>query len=582
MFCEKCGKALNDDSSFCQYCGAAVERHLEEDMDKVDVPVEQSADRSPEFGKRTKLLCLIGAGVVILAAIIALVFNASNLSSWFVRSFTSPEEYLEKVYMQNAEAALSQVLPVYEEQLAQQELQQDFAIGTELHIKPGKQLLGMLTSAEDSEIQMDLSWLSDIRFSVESVSSQGIQENDIGLGLGSQNILLLEQILDLENQKQYFILPELHNDALYTELNSSDAVSAETAKLYADALPSADVIRALVQRYLPIMLGNFASVARSSEQVTVGDMTQELTVLTAYMEQEDLIGLVTEMLTTAKQDQELKSVIEGYGVVYNDMTARSMDAYSDFFEQEYVPEDLYQQFLEQIELELEELQKELDSANAEHHLYFYTYLNSNNRIVGQKLVLSGEDGGFSHITLEDRGRFESTVTLGDLQISGKGTVGDATDCTFTVCQDTQEMATVRLEGTSENGRVTCQAQIKPTAALRSAIAEDMELDDATAAMLSAADMTWMISLEGTDKEGTACATLTVGNDVFLEVSATPRQMDPEQPVVPQNAVCADDEEALSQWILSLRWDTLMEQMTKAGVPQELLLALLLGMQADTY
>jgi len=581
VFCEKCGNVLNEDSSFCRYCGAAVEQPSEEDVVNADITAEQSADCPAASGKRTKLLCLIGAGVVILAAIIALVFNASNLSSWFVRSFTSPEEYLEKVYLQNAEAVLSQVLPVYEKQLAKQDQQQNAALATELHIKPGEQLLNSLFLPEDSENQMDLSWLSDISLSVTSVSSQGIQQNDIGLGLATQNILLLEQILDFENKQQYFVLPELHDDALYTELNSSETVSSETVKMYADALPSADAIRVLVQRYLPIMLGNFASVERSSEKVTVGAITQELTVLTAYMEQEDMINLMTEILTMAKQDQELKSVIEGYGVVYNDMMARSMDEYSELFEQEYVPEDLYQQFLEQIELELEELQRELNQANADNNLYFYTYVNSNHMIVGQKLVLSSEGSGFSHITLEDQGRFGSEATFDDLQISCTGTVGNATDCMFTVFHDMQEMVTVHLEGTSDDGHITSQVQVKPTAAMRSAIAEDMELEDTTASMFAAAEITLTFCFQGTHDEGTASVVLAAGNDSLLEVSATTKHAEAKQPVVPQNAVSADNEEALSQWIMSLQWDILMERMMKAGIPQELLFALLLGMQAGT-
>ena len=52
MICNKCGKTLPDDSTFCQYCGNKIET------------ITVSTDETPSVSKEETLVNILAAGVV--------------------------------------------------------------------------------------------------------------------------------------------------------------------------------------------------------------------------------------------------------------------------------------------------------------------------------------------------------------------------------------------------------------------------------------------------------------------------------------------------------------------------------------
>ncbi|MBS3918572.1 MAG: zinc-ribbon domain-containing protein [Deltaproteobacteria bacterium] len=69
MFCQKCGQKNDEDSKFCEHCGAGLEKvYVEKSIGK-----KERGDMQPDYGK------LVG-GILLLVATLYLVFAVSALN----------------------------------------------------------------------------------------------------------------------------------------------------------------------------------------------------------------------------------------------------------------------------------------------------------------------------------------------------------------------------------------------------------------------------------------------------------------------------------------------------------------------
>ena len=65
MFCEKCGKELHKDASFCSYCGAKVERYDEVKHNTISIERNDAADCADSSSQSIFKKILSGLGTVV-------------------------------------------------------------------------------------------------------------------------------------------------------------------------------------------------------------------------------------------------------------------------------------------------------------------------------------------------------------------------------------------------------------------------------------------------------------------------------------------------------------------------------------
>lgn len=70
MYCKNCGKEIEDDSSFCPYCGSSVDKKI---------VVESKATKGDKGNSEN---CFGAIGFVV--SVIAVLYSHSNIALWYV------------------------------------------------------------------------------------------------------------------------------------------------------------------------------------------------------------------------------------------------------------------------------------------------------------------------------------------------------------------------------------------------------------------------------------------------------------------------------------------------------------------
>lgn len=564
MYCVKCGHPLDEEVEFCPNCGAQIHKvsvETEEEAPAV-LPEEKAAPR-----KGAKLFLMIGAAAVILVSLVLLLVNFGAVRAWFAGTFTSPEDLFVNVYKATADAVLDPLLQEYEKNLTEG-AKAAMSSQSQILIEPGQQILDTFAYAIYGG-EGDVSWLSEIRLDVDLAVKDKLQRNAFCLGLGEHDILSLELITDSENQKQYMVVPELSQQGLMMALNQDGQPQLpDMTKLY-EAMPSAQVIRQIYDRYSDIMLKGFSNVEKSKEEISLGGITQELTVLTAMCDEADMIEMTVAVLEQAKQDTDIKKILEDMEPWYQEVLAQA--AYGAPAEMEQ--QSLYAEFVAETDAMLADLQEQLQKADPENQMYLYTYLDKNFHIAGIKLQATGMEDNMSLMTLQQDGRLTMEVLYGDVRLTGSGEVRDNVVFDYEMFIGSEKMLDISLEGITQTAGTV---YIEPSAALMAELAAQMGMDSSSAGVMGMADVVMCIRYEKTE-EGSKSVVSLLSNEVsLLDVTVTGKMTQEQQITVPANTVDVNNEDALYNWLSGLDLAGLIDKITQAGAPKELFASLLVG------
>lgn len=597
MFCTKCGKEIQEGNAFCTNCGAAVmgaaaKPEPAPQTPPVKAPQEEfilgSAAEVPAKKKFSpKILIPIGIVAVVIAAVLAVVLNWGSISQLFGGSMkpgdptgeaTDPSESTTET-VDNSQMSDAEYMRYVESQSAGNlmnaiggaygTLLQPHSAGSveaELHI--GDDLLSLLEESYRSATgeDMDFSFLSYITLSGDFRQQGSLAQSDLGLLLGNTRILTLNVIMDTAGQTLYLACPELNDDFLMAPIDTPEGMAGlSDMSALLEALPDENTLRSLLGRYIDIVFANLDQVTRSTETLELDGLKQDCTVLTVRIGQEDVWKAAKAVLNEAKEDPELKDLIENLGSFVN---AGNDDE----------PVDAYQAFTDWVQNALEELDSE-DEFNTEKYFNLITYVDGTDTVIGRELRLcqSGTVRDLfscKTVTSGDEFRFELVLDSGredaaGIRIDGAGTVKDGTtDGTYTFSLllngQLQEMLIAQVSQTAGIDSVSETIRLEPTAALLRRITGGDDTGFLTGLALE---------LEyNSNIKGTRCNIQAYVNDVFLaglKLSASYGTAE-EEIRVPDNAVDVMDQDALMAWMGNLSFDEILSNLEKAGVPQQLL------------
>ena len=266
----------------------------------------------------------------------------------------------------------------------------------------GRSLLGFVAP-------FDISWLNDITLANTVSFTDGKEGLLMKVLLNDNQICSLEYYLDPESQDAYMRIPELSDKYFKTNMKEaadqqasniesdieeltpddtdvdiptdnfasaySDSISL-SASLMSDlssALPEASVIETLLDKYGSMLFDNLTEGESSQETLTAGDISQDCTVYEGQISSEDAVKTATELLEAAKSDSDIESILN----TWNDKLS------SD--------ENLYENFTTAVDKGLNAL-KDTDTSDSEDsYLSTKIWVDENGRIAGRALEIQEGD-----------------------------------------------------------------------------------------------------------------------------------------------------------------------------------------------
>lgn len=266
----------------------------------------------------------------------------------------------------------------------------------------GRSLLGFVAP-------FDISWLNDITLANTVSFTDGKEGLLMKVLLNDNQICSLEYYLDPESQDVYMRIPELSDKYFKTNLKEaadqqasniesdieeltpddtdvdiptdnfasaySDSISL-SASLMSDlssALPEASVIETLLDKYGSMLFDNLTEGESSQETLTAGDISQDCIVYEGQISSEDAVKTATELLEAAKSDSDIESILN----TWNDKLS------SD--------ENLYESFTTAVDKGLNAL-KDTDTSDSEDsYLSTKIWVDENGRIAGRALEIQEGD-----------------------------------------------------------------------------------------------------------------------------------------------------------------------------------------------
>lgn len=243
-------------------------------------------------------------------------------------------------------------------------------------------LLGMMMG-------IDSSWADNIgvRYQLQTQDNNNIYAILADLYLNDSTICTMEIYYDMQTQLMHMRVPELSPDYLKMDLANMDAAYADVTDTYTTSTlpdayydflsdpfsyyPEPSEMEELLNRYSTILFDHLPETYQGEEVLSVEGIEQNCTVYEAELREANALPMLKSMLQTAKEDQELKKVVE----------------FSAIFSEE--SENVYTDFLTSIDELLEELnattEEDMTSTN-----YFTStiWMDENDNLVGRQISMN--------------------------------------------------------------------------------------------------------------------------------------------------------------------------------------------------
>ncbi len=582
MFCGKCGNRIPDGQKHCAYCnpltpdepnfntqqnnawgtdpvfgsfGQTAQGAASQGSSfQVNTPVKTPKAKKGKGGKG--ILAIVAVVLVAVVALGAIFWG--NISRFFQRNFGDPSTYLKDVEKDSISAAANDIATAYDQALANAAIENpaaDYAISLEL----SDNLAGLVQTVLANEgMDVDLSWLDNVVLTPHIEQYDNTLLCDIGVGLNNTNLATLSMILDLDDYMIYIGVPELHSEYLaidaydflgseiYT-MEESLAASQELTQVMLELLPDSQTLQELIVKYSGIIIDGLGEAEKEKRTVEVGDLEQDLLVVSVELSQKDILNIAMDVLKEVKKDKTIKKLLQDMDAFMEDYSGYSSYLYDDFI---YALEDA-----------LEDIDYSMDDASSKAFLTIDSYMDSKDNVVGHTFTVKqdGEKVSINYITVTEGDEWAFEAELAEVYIYGSGTVnGDSTSGSYTLCVSGTDYVTLELEDcvTTESG-FTGTLRLIP----ESSIYDTMALPAAYASLLD------RLALALTVTNDSVTLAIETGGSSFLALTLS-GEISEAKPISLPAYIDANDDEAGMQWLSELDLDAVVSNLSKAGLPNE--------------
>ena len=624
MFCSKCGTKLADGVRFCPNCGQAAGTYPTSGSDAVPpasdpaiqtqasgtepVPGAPSAPSgtvtapgasmggptaqapyaptaqttpfaAPDFqtkktakpkkGGKKKIAAIIAA-VVAVALVLAIVLNLSTLRGTLIKLFRSDAAYFQYVEERELGQYTEAISSLYD-RLILDSTKMDLSAQANLSLNIGNDAFDLVRSMGYYD---DLSWLNELELGIDANILQNMLSTGVDVNISGQDILSLSEVFDLATGELFLSLPDLSDKVLKLEafnpgMPNNVLSQLELISKLGEILPSEAVFHRLLTNYISTALDCVTNVSSSKVTLNIDGVSQKCTALQAGISERTACDMARAVLRELKADREIKSLLTSF----QDEILESLPGY-------YGNDDLYEEFIKEIDYALERFDEMRKDASIDVVLTVTSYVNGRHEVIGHSVTVGGETI-LEYATAQKGGRYATILRVGGynpLVIEGSGTVhGDKKTGTYTVSNDYMEYLTLQIENfdtqTLKEGYLNGTFRVTPSEQFLSRF----YYDSSVRMVLSVLDPVLEVKTEMSRNANSLTVNLLNKTELFGGFTLRSDISDGRPITKPTaNLVSVYDEEDMLDFVLSLRLDELLTRLERVNLPSELIDTLRMG------
>lgn len=472
-------------------------------------------------------------------------------------------------------------------------------VDMDMTVTLGEDLMDMLeTMLKQSGEDIDISWFRELGISMNVNYGENMDTMQMLLyaNLNGKPVISADMIMDIANNMMYIGVPELNDKYLGQEVDMSQAtgaVNALTQQLgqYADylsGLPTEQELNTLLTRYLNIALEAKTAPTTSSETLSLGGISQNVTATKHTLSRMDVLNILEAILVSAQTDKELEKALDSLSKVVNDISSEQIAQQGGT----WTDIDLHQQMQEAIPEALEDL-RESKADLEDQQLLSLTVYTDGEKQVGfdlqiehvvtgyeeeyvydeswgdyyiERVPVYGSVGGYLYnlssgdqtafcLSIQNAFRLEGTGT----QKSGKA------NGTYALIVHDQEMAQIQVKDFD----TVALAQGNLVGTLRLSLADELA-DELLGGVGFLNDPVLELGLNINGNGGSISYSLYNGNSMLIGMSVSLKTTDGGKIELPKKYADMSDPDAITDWAMGMDFDEVLDNLKRAGVSKDLL------------
>jgi len=602
MDCKFCGASVSDSDVLCPYCGSSLEEliPLDEEVTESAVQDETAALAQDDFAqddfaqedsaqedvqapfadintegtmpapKKSKIGKIVLFSIIGLLAvgIILLALNFSSAYSWF-KIKTSSGKSLLKTGFHNSLDEFVDSYEDYVEDAVKMSSAPQWGTQMQASLEMNEQIFSALDDAFAQQgMDLNLSWLQDLNLDMQMLFDKKASTAMIayGIGVAGEELFSIEAIVDQTNEQLWVAYPSLSETAIYAS-SSDDKYMQSAMENLIDRMNQngndypPEKLESLLKKYGDVIIDGFGKVKKSSKTVEIDGISQKFTVLDAYMSEENAINMCITLLETVKNDQDLKQLIL-------QMSQQMILSMSSFYEDApYGEEEFYNEFLDAIDEQLENLRNELNELDVTKEICLTFYMDNDFQIAGFKVKDENGDELFRFVGVEEKERYAAEFVAGDVVITDSGKVQEKNTGTMSLSVDGAELFTVDHTTSEKDDVMKATLKLKLGDDLMQQISSQIGQD---AAMLYMTGVALQLDATMSEEQADFQLSFVMVGQKLISVNLKIDAVRNVEIIVPTDGFNSADEEQLENWVASWDLEGLMDKLTELGLPVELI------------
>ena len=626
MFCENCGKELENDVKVCPACGAAVEDEVEVDTSEVtqempqqemaatevaqempqqemaatevtqEIPQQQAYPNMDNGKKPSGFKNKLMAGVAIAVAAVVVVTAGVAFAKPITRALVPEKAYrnAEKQYLENI---VEDLLVSYDKGIDNLKKYDDTGAEIELSLSAGESVLQLIDELSNIELEKN----TKIGLKVD----YGVKENRYLLSgsllWGTKSLFTPKVIVDAEESEMYLTVPELDKHALLFDIKdlTGEDISDYTKDYrelmgrLSEVYPKSKMLQKMMSSYLEAALEAIEddNIEHSKTELKAGKVKQKCTEYKITLDAEELAQVGIAFLEAMLEDERVEELMVAF-----------VDAID---EKGFDGDDAYKAFEEEVEWLIDELE---NAEDADMEIEMLVYLGSDGEIYGREIKVEGTEVYYdwytdsykdyteeyswevSMLTPESGKQWaleleysEDDITY--FELNGEGTKsgkkrsgelkGEVYGADIGVLQLKDVCVENALRGELSGTFTYLLGELSAVNAMESELkdlAEDLPngVDDIVEDIAKELDSAVIkLTTDCTPEKGNATVSVMLGEEELLSCTAKAVTSSGEKVKIPSDAVDISDEDDLLEWAEDIAFDEVLKQLEKKGLPEDL-------------
>lgn len=536
------------------------------------------ADGVKKSGKKNKGL-IIGLGILALILVVGIVVVALNWNNWFGGSKggdndggkpvivdpedipEDPDEYFAYLHEAQAEGFAKSFSKGFLDAFSG-ETQGAGSVEAELKVTLGKQLLGILEDAiAESGMEMDVDWLKTISLIMNSnTDSSNNQSVNMALAIGKQKIVSIDALLDAENTIMYMGIPELSKKYVKMDMGEMDNVTVlstpDMMALLMEDMPSEQEMEKLVNGYMGIIAKYLSGAERREGTLLAGDGSEDVTGLTVTITEEELAEMIQELLEYTKENKTSRKIVQAF-INYSETIAAN-DPYGNV---ESLTMAEFEDFMDEGIETMGDIIAEAEEGN---YIEFTVFANlaeirgyevlvySDGNVINSANFYFVHDGNKIYVDMQVNAAYTHASVEGVLtQKSGKLS-GE-----LSLEIDGDELGILELKNVTSEGYGTYVITPNPV------LLDELGMNEMISNLIS--DASFEIEIK---EDGLAVSVVNdKGTLITLDLTASTGKG--SKVSFPSNTIDGSDYDAMDDWMESMDFGKLLDNLKKAGLPNDL-------------